>query len=449
MRLFDAICILFGLWLPRRLLEQELQGSRWPYALVAIGLYMLLAMHWHPYRSWRSASMRSELALISRCWITTAALLSAGLYFGDHQDIPRDLGFAWMALTLVLLLGSRIILRLSLRVWRLAGHNYRTAAILGATPTGKAIARQIEYNAWMGLKLVGFFDDRQPGEGRTEPQAMLRGTTDDLMSAIDRSEVDVVYLALPLRAELRLCDLMTRLRDSAATVLYAPDLSAFGLLRARWDDLGGIPVLSLVDTPHVGLDGVAKRVFDILASCLLLLLLALPMLAVAAVIRLESPGPAVFRQRRYGLDGREFVIYKFRSMSVTEDGRETFRQAGRADPRVTRFGAFLRRSSIDELPQLVNVLQGRMSMVGPRPHPVALNENHRRLIDGYMLRHKVKPGITGWAQVHGYRGETDTPEKMSGRIHYDLEYIENWSLGLDVRILIKTFFRVLDDPNAF
>jgi len=449
MRLFDAGCILFGLWLPRRLLEEDLQGSRWPYALVAIGLYMLLAMHWPLYRSWRSASMRIELALIAQCWITTAALLGAGLYLGDSQDIPRTLGTAWMVLTLALLLGSRIILRLSLRAWRMLGRNHRTAAILGATQVGETIARQIERNAWMGMKLAGFFDDRLPCEGRTAPQVQLKGTTDELMSAIHRGEIDVVYLALPLRAELRVRDFMARLRDSTVTVLYAPDLSAFGLLRARWEELGGVPVLSLVDTPHVGLDGVAKRVFDVVASGLLLLLLALPLLAVAAAVRLESPGPVIFRQRRYGLDGREFVIYKFRSMCVTEDGRDTFGQVERDDPRVTRFGSFLRRNSIDELPQLINVLQGRMSMVGPRPHPVALNETHRRLIDGYMLRHKVKPGITGWAQVHGYRGETDTLEKMSGRIHYDLEYIENWSLGMDARILFKTFFRVFDDPSAF
>jgi putative colanic acid biosynthesis UDP-glucose lipid carrier transferase len=193
----------------------------------------------------------------------------------------------------------------------------------------------------------------------------------------------------------------------------------------------------------------AKRVFDIVAASLLMVLLALPLLLVAMAIRLESPGPVLFRQPRYGLDGREFRIFKFRSMRVLEDGKQQFSQARKGDSRVTRVGAFIRRTSIDELPQLLNVIEGSMSLVGPRPHPVALNETHRRMIDGYMLRHKVKPGITGWAQVHGFRGETDTPEKMEGRIRYDLEYIETWTLGLDLRILWRTLFRVLDDPNAY
>jgi putative colanic acid biosynthesis UDP-glucose lipid carrier transferase len=190
-------------------------------------------------------------------------------------------------------------------------------------------------------------------------------------------------------------------------------------------------------------------VFDIVAASLLMVLLALPLLLVAMAIRLESPGPVLFRQPRYGLDGREFRIFKFRSMRVLEDGKQQFSQARKGDSRVTRVGAFIRRTSIDELPQLLNVIEGSMSLVGPRPHPVALNEAHRRIIDGYMLRHKVKPGITGWAQVHGFRGETDTPEKMEGRIRYDLEYIETWTLGLDLRILWRTLFRVLDDPNAY
>ncbi len=209
--------------------------------------------------------------------------------------------------------------------------------------------------------------------------------------------------------------------------------------------------VSLVDTPHQGLDGALKRSGDIVFALMTLVGLALPMLVIAAAVKLTSPGPVVFAQRRYGLDGKSFRIYKFRTMTEVEDGESqfTFTQASRRDTRITPLGAFLRKTSLDELPQLFNVLFGDMSLVGPRPHPVALNESQRKLIDGYMLRHKVKPGITGLAQVNGFRGETDTPEKMQQRVRFDLEYINTWSLRLDVYILWRTLFVVLRDPNAY
>lgn len=215
------------------------------------------------------------------------------------------------------------------------------------------------------------------------------------------------------------------------------------------ESLSGMPMVSLVDTPHQGIDAASKRVFDLVVGSAIMLGIALPMLAIAIAIKLTSPGPVFFRQKRYGLGGREFEIWKFRSMTVCEDGASRFTQARKGDARVTPLGAFLRRTSLDELPQFINVLQGTMSIVGPRPHPVALNETQRKLIDGYMLRHKVKPGITGWAQINGFRGETDTPEKMEGRIRYDLEYINNWSLKLDTRILLATFTKAFNDPNAY
>jgi putative colanic acid biosynthesis UDP-glucose lipid carrier transferase len=232
-------------------------------------------------------------------------------------------------------------------------------------------------------------------------------------------------------------------------VLFVPDFSALGLLHASWEVLGGMPMVSLVDTPHRGFEGLSKRLFDIVMSSLILAIIAVPLLCIAVAIKLSSPGPVIFRQRRYGLDGKEFEIYKFRSMTTVEDGKNEFKQATKNDARITPLGAFLRRTSLDELPQIINVLQGRMSLVGPRPHPVALNESQRKLIDNYMLRHKVRPGITGWAQVNGFRGETDTPEKMLNRIRCDLEYINYWSLKLDIQILWMTIFKVMDDPNAY
>ena len=449
-RLVDMAWIVAGLWLAVRL-----QGMAWRdddivTALVAIALFTIAAGQWPLYRSWRVATLVAELQRNVVCWLAAnVALVVLAFLLESQQQLPRTVLVGWTLITLALMLGTRVLLRLCLRGLRLSGANFRLAAVVGANETGLTIVDQVASSAWMGIKLVGVFDDREPQIDRVQRKLKIVGSLQTLVERATAGELDIVFIALPLRAELRIRKLIDALRDSTVTVLYVPSFDVFGLLSARWEVFRGIPMISLVDTPHYGGSGVSKRLFDIVGASLLLLLLALPMLAVAAAVRLSSPGPALFRQKRYGLDGREILVYKFRSMTVTEDGKSQFTQARKGDARVTPLGAFLRRSSIDELPQLINVLQGRMSIVGPRPHPVALNESHRRKVDGYMLRHKVRPGITGWAQVNGCRGETDTPEKMANRIRYDLEYINNWSLALDLRILWMTLFSVIDDPNAY
>jgi putative colanic acid biosynthesis UDP-glucose lipid carrier transferase len=260
-------------------------------------------------------------------------------------------------------------------------------------------------------------------------------------------KVDLIYVALPMASHPRILKLVDELCDTTASVYFAPDIFLFDLIQARMDTIGGIPVLAVCETPFYGVNGIVKRVSDIVLATLILILIAPVMAAIAAGVKVSSPGPVLFRQRRYGLDGQEIIVYKFRSMTVTEDG-PVVRQATRNDARVTPFGAFLRRTSLDELPQFINVLQGRMSIVGPRPHAVAHNEMYRKLIKSYMLRHKVKPGITGWAQVNGLRGETDTVEKMKARIEYDLDYLRNWSLRLDLAIIWKTIFVVFKKPET-
>ncbi len=247
--------------------------------------------------------------------------------------------------------------------------------------------------------------------------------------------------------EARIKSLINRLSDTTVSIYFVPDFQAFDLLHARWDMLGNIHVINAIDSPNVGLNGALKRAFDIVASLLIIGVILLPMIAIAIGTRLTSPGPIFFFQQRYGLNGKLFNIWKFRTMTVAENG-DDFRQATRNDARVTPFGAFLRRTSLDELPQFINVLQGHMSIVGPRPHPVAMNERQRKMVDRYMMRHKVKPGITGWAQVNGFRGETDTIDKIQGRIRLDLEYIDNWSILFDLKIIFKTV-RVLVHDNAY
>jgi putative colanic acid biosynthesis UDP-glucose lipid carrier transferase len=238
-----------------------------------------------------------------------------------------------------------------------------------------------------------------------------------------------------------------RLSHTTVSVYYVADFTVFDLLHAQWETLGGVPILRIVDSPLNGFNGVAKRLQDVALSVLLLAVCALPMALIAIAIKLSSRGPVLFRQRRHGLDGKEFTIWKFRTMDEGHDVPGP--QASREDPRTTPLGRFLRRTSLDELPQLFNVLQGRMSLVGPRPHPPGLNDLHRGAISRFVLRHKVRPGITGWAQVNGCRGETETREKMQRRLEYDLEYINNWSFWFDVRILVLTALRVWRDENAY
>jgi putative colanic acid biosynthesis UDP-glucose lipid carrier transferase len=241
---------------------------------------------------------------------------------------------------------------------------------------------------------------------------------------------------------------MALLADSAASVYLVPDIFTFQLLNARTEQIDGLPVIALRETPFYGVEGWVKRAEDMALASIILLLVAPLMAAIAVGVKLSSPGPVLFKQRRYGLDGQPIRVYKFRTMSVCEDGDQVT-QAGRADARVTRFGSFLRRTSLDELPQFYNVLQGRMSIVGPRPHAVAHNEQYRRLIKGYMLRHKVRPGITGLAQVRGLRGETDTLDKMEKRVECDLSYIQSWSLQLDLKIIARTIVNGFRGENAY
>jgi putative colanic acid biosynthesis UDP-glucose lipid carrier transferase len=324
----------------------------------------------------------------------------------------------------------------------------RMAVIVGANEMGTRLAERIRDTPDLGIRFAGFFDDRGPGRSGDEPGEVL-GTIGHLADYAKTRHVDLIYIALPMASQPRIIKLLDELRDTTASIYFAPDIFLSDLIQARMDTVAGLPVLAVCETPFYGVNGLVKRASDLVLASLILALISPVMVAIAIAVKRSSPGPVLFRQRRYGLDGKEIVVYKFRTMTVAEDG-EVIRQATRDDSRVTPLGAFLRRHSLDELPQFINVLQGRMSVVGPRPHAVAHNELYRKQIKGYMVRHKVKPGITGWAQVNGLRGETDTLDKMSARIAYDLAYLRNWSLRLDLQIVVKTVFVVLKgSKNAY
>ena len=333
--------------------------------------------------------------------------------------------------------------------WLLAAEGLQRAAVIaGADELGRRLAGRIQRAPFLGIRFIGFFDDRGPRRTGNGASDAVLGTLSELPRYVKTHQVELIYVTLPMVSQPRIVRLLDELRDTTASIYFAPDIFLYDLIQARMDIVGDMPVVAVCETPFYGLNGLIKRASDLLLATAILLLVFPLMIAIAIGVKTTSPGPVLFRQRRYGVDGREIVVYKFRTMTVLEDA-DAVRQATRDDRRVTPFGAFLRRNSLDELPQFVNVLQGRMSIVGPRPHAVAHNELYRRLIKGYMIRHKAKPGITGLAQVNGLRGETDTLDKMKARIEYDLAYLRNWSLQLDLYIIWRTIFVVLKRENAY
>ena len=382
-------------------------------------------------------------------WLAIAALLLLLGWASRTLDAfdARALAAWLLSAPLAMYAAHRIAPPLLARAFAAEGL-HRTAVIAGANELGRQLAQRIAESPYLGTQVAGFFDDRAGGRLEGIGAGERLGRLGEIAGYAKRHRVDVIYIALPMASQPRILGLLEDLRDTTASIYFVPDILLFDLIQARIDSIGGMPVLAVCESPFYGLNALVKRASDIVLAAAILALIAPLMLGIAIGVKRSSPGPVLFRQRRYGLDGREILVYKFRSMTCVEDGPQ-LRQAQRDDPRVTRFGAFLRRYSLDELPQFVNVLQGRMSVVGPRPHAVAHNELYRRLIRGYMIRHKVKPGITGLAQVNGLRGETETLDKMRARIECDLAYLRGWSLLLDLQIVLKTVAVVLRGHNAY
>lgn len=449
-RASDAGCIAFAFWIGSLFSSTLVDPSYFLAAAVTVIVVFLIGELVGLYRSWRGVATYREIAAAEFAWgYSVAALLAIAFLtrFTDH--LPRLASIAIVATVAVSFAVSRIGIRLLQRTLRLNGLNSRKFAIIGVTELGIRLARNMEDAPELGLEFAGFYDDRPLDRTGELPDGVGHrlGPIRDLVEKARSGEVHRIYITLPMRAERRTRDLLNQLADSTASVYIVPDFFVFELLHSRWTDIGGLPVVSVFENPFYGVDGMAKRICDVCMASLAILVAAVPMAIIAAMIKLTSRGPVFFRQKRYGLDGREILVWKFRSMRVCDNG-PVVQQATREDPRITPLGRILRKTSLDELPQLFNVLEGNMSLVGPRPHATAHNEQYRRLIPGYMLRHKVKPGITGLAQVLGWRGETDTLDKMANRIQCDLQYIREWSLWMDIKILFKTIFVVLRQENA-
>jgi putative colanic acid biosynthesis UDP-glucose lipid carrier transferase len=449
-RLVDLASIAGG-WVLAERLTSPIAVDYVLATAVAVVAHTLLAEVTGLYRSWRGASTCREVWCT---FITWSLALATALALAWAADYPLTGALrqieAWGAATLVLMIIAHAALRFTRRVLWQRGLNTQPAAIVGVTELGIQLGHNLNAAPELGLKLVGYYDDRPPERNPDVPLGMKPqiGTIADLLADIKAGFVRRIYITFPMRAEDRIRDVLKSLADSPASVYIVPDFFVFQLLHSRWTDIGGLPTVSIFENPLYGIDGAVKRAFDLVVGGLLLVLLGVPMALIALAVRLTSRGPAFFRQRRYGLDGKAILVWKFRSMRVCENGAAV-KQATRDDPRITPLGAILRKTSLDELPQLFNVIGGSMSLVGPRPHAAAHNEQYRRLIEGYMLRHKVKPGITGLAQVRGWRGETDTLEKMQKRVECDHEYIREWSLWRDTKILFQTAFVVLRRQNAY
>ena len=417
----------------------------------ALLVFLFLAEAGGLYRAWRGVPLHKELVRVWAVWggVLTALLLAA-FFTKESSTFSRVATLGWFIGAPTLISVGRGLLRLALQEARKRGRNMRRAGVIGMTEMGERVAAHLAETPWLGMEMVGFFDDRTPERLHT-PEADLPdlvGTFDDAVRKAREGEIDILYIALPMRAEPRVQKLLRDLADTTASVYVVPDFFVFDLLHGRWSALDDIPVVSVFETSFYGIDGWVKRFEDIVLGTVFLTIAALPMALIALLIKLTSKGPVFFQQRRYGLDGEIIHVLKFRSMTVAEDGAKV-KQAEKNDSRITPVGAILRRLSLDELPQLFHVVTGSMSLVGPRPHAVAHNEAYRKRIHGYMLRHKVKPGLTGWAQVNGWRGETDTLEKMEKRVEHDLEYIRRWGLWFDLKIILLTVFSPKVHRNAY
>ncbi len=417
------------------------------YVVLAIMLFALsFPGTWANSKSFRNDVLNTVLQ-----WFSVLGLLVFfGYATGFLNHFPLQVIFSWALATPLTLIVFHRFANLYLSSKYYIASVKKTAVIVGVNALSQQLQERINANAEHGIELKGFFDviSERPPEQVPPINAPFVGNVEQLSSYVKQHAIDIIYIALPPSLHTQIMLLLDDLKDTTASIYFVPNFFLADLIQARIDEIDGMPIVAMCETPFSGFNGFVKGISDFILASLILCLISPVLILLALGVKLSSPGPVLFKQRRYGLDGHEIVVYKFRSMTVTEDG-ETVTQAKVNDKRVTPFGKFIRKTSLDELPQFINVLQGRMSIVGPRPHAISHNEMYRKVIKGYMVRHKVKPGITGWAQVNGFRGETETVDSMKTRIDYDIEYLKKWSLGLDIKIILKTVLLVFKDAKAY
>jgi len=448
-RLADLGLIQFSLYAATQLYGTAYDFQFFLLALIANVSYSFTAEMFWLYRSWRASALKEILFYTLLSWAIALLPVLMFVFFAKMaQEYSRLVLGYWIISSLFLLCGWRVLYRYLLFHLRKQGRNSRSVGIIGLSDSGCMLAEELLGHPETGYQLNAVFDDRTPDRLDCQYVHLMEGSVADGVKRAQNGEFDVLFIGLPFSAKARIESILRLLGDTTVDVHLIPDFFIYNLLHARIGQVGDIQTVSVYDTPMRGGWSLLKRVEDVVLSAVILSVMAIPMLLIGLCIKMTSPGPVFFLQDRYGLDGRRIKVFKFRSMHVTENGGEVV-QAKRHDKRVTPIGGFLRRTSLDELPQFINVMQGNMSIVGPRPHAVAHNEEYRKQVDFYMLRHKMKPGITGLAQINGCRGETDTLDKMKMRIHFDLEYIRHWSLWIDFKIILATFSKGFVGENAF
>ena len=443
----DPLLIVSILWLITLVYGEDLSGEYIELMFFSWLLSIYFFNQTATYRSWQQNNLQIFFRDTFVGWGLVIGALALIGYITQHEIFySPQIIIAWLIITPFGLLLSHIVLRI-ITVHMNKEGELQSAVVVGVNENSLRFVKRISEQDYLQINILGYFDSRSDVRIHQGFWPKL-GEIPDIVGYVQKHNVQVVYISLPMSHDPRILEILDGLHDTTASVYFLPDIQIFDLMQARINYVGGTPVVGVCESSIIGIDRVIKDISDYVLASLFLIILSPLMLGIALVVKLTSPGPAIFKQRRYGLNGEEIIVYKFRTMKVSEDG-SAIEQAHKSDPRITKFGAFMRRTSLDELPQFFNVLQGRMSIVGPRPHAVSHNELYRKLIKGYMLRHKLKPGITGWAQVNGMRGETEVLEKMQARIDYDLQYLNNWSMWLDLRIILKTVWVVLRRDHAY
>lgn len=447
-RIFDLTILIFTLLVITSLYKITLNNDYLLLLTFTIAAFLYLSESMQLYRKLRLGRFTQRVMTVFAVTSLSFLLVTSLLFLlKQGESFSRVVVFSWYLISLVSFIGWRVLYRTTKRRLYKQGVNIRKVAIIGLTPVGRTLLKEINNFPELGYRFVGFYDDRE-AQRLNGDLKLLKGSVEDALKLAQSGQIDSIYICIPLVAESRIANIIHTLSDSTVNVFMVPDFLLSTLMHGNIGNLGQLDTISVFEEPMGGSKEFYKRSFDLLFSLSVLILLSPVFIIIALAIKLTSPGPVLFKQDRYGLDGRPIGVYKFRSMRVMENSDKVV-QATKNDNRITPVGNFLRRTSLDELPQFFNVLIGNMSVVGPRPHAVAHNEEYRKLVDYYMLRHKVKPGITGWAQINGWRGETDTIDKMEKRVEYDLQYIRNWSLAWDIKIVFLTIFKGFINKNAY
>jgi Undecaprenyl-phosphate glucose phosphotransferase len=450
-RLFDVAVIISGAVFASFIRFDHISEHSFFAAFVAFAAAFSLALFpsFGVYQSWRGRSKLVLAGQVSLAWLIVQACALVLMFSLHRLDYVSRLWFAyWSAMSGGMLIAGRLVTHMVLARMRTAGLNLHTVAVVGCGKHCDAIVRKIDRAPTSGFRAMAAYN-ATPDESRINTRVPVFEEHDAFVNYVRTQNVHEVWLALPLSQERTILQLVNTFRNDLVNVRFIPDVRSLALFEGGVTDLLGEPAINLVASPLSPSALMQKEIFDRLFAAGALLAVSPVLIACALAVKLSSRGPVFFKQRRKGADGRVFQIYKFRSMRMHTEQAGVVKQATRNDPRVTRVGAFLRRTSLDELPQFFNVLLGDMSVVGPRPHALEHDDLYQKVVSGYIHRYRIKPGITGWAQVNGFRGETDRIEKMEGRVAHDLYYLGNWSFGLDMRIIVATIFKGLRHTNAY